>query len=113
MFIFKSSIVLLTFALAISFKHTSAASLPETDAPTKIELASNYGPVKEQINYNLQTEEANIAQAPTITSGDNSTDHLHAPVKGWFYRAVDFVENAFTGLFHKLDEMHQSISSNW
>lgn len=94
MFIFKLFIVL-TIALA----YTSAASIPESENLPAIDLESNYGSVKDQVNYNFQTDQPDVKQASLtpVTSDDNSTHHSLEPVKGWFYRAVDFVENAFTG----------------
>ena len=93
MFILKLSI---TLTIALAF--TSAASIPESENAPAIDLQSNYGPVKEQVNYNLQPDQVDLNQASNpVTTDDNSTNHLLEPVKGWFYRAVDFVENAFTG----------------
>lgn len=93
MFVSNLSITLV-IVLTVT-KVTSGASLSEPEGqPVVIETAKDQP--SDAVNYVDSTQ----SNSPSLESTtNNSTDPELGPVKSWFYRAIDFVENAFTGEF--------------
>lgn len=99
MFVSNLSIVL-AISLAL-IKATSTASLSEPEGePVVIETGKASDAVKQYVDPAQSPDSSSAETTSASAAPSNSTDQeqdLLKPVKSWFYRAVDFVENAFTG----------------